>query len=130
LNCQDAKNAKEEKVRAGYSVVVAFRRWNQIPCFLVNSLYSNLGKKSDMTASTISSKGQTTIPVEIQRRLNVKPGDKLQYFLEADGRVSLVPKSLSLKDLSGVLPPPKTVVSVEDMNRAITGHAADLDRSR
>jgi len=82
-----------------------------------------------MIASTISSKGQTTIPVEIQRRLNVKPGDKLQYFLEADGRVSLVPKSLSLKDLSGVLPAPKTVVSVEDMNRVIADHAADLDKS-
>ncbi len=82
-----------------------------------------------MTVSTSSSKGQTTIPVEIQRRLNVKPGDKLQYFLEADGRVSLVPKTLSLQDLSGVLPPPKTVVTVEDMNRAITDHAADLDKS-
>ena len=52
-----------------------------------------------MTASTISSKGQTTLPVEIIRRLNVKPGDKLQYFLKADDRVSLVPKSLSIKDL-------------------------------
>ncbi len=83
-----------------------------------------------MTASTISSKGQTTIPVEIQRRPNVKPGDKLQYFLEADGRVSLVPKSLSLQDLSGFLPPPKAVVSVDDMNRSITDHAADLDKPR
>lgn len=53
-----------------------------------------------MAASTISSKGQTTIPVEIQRRLNVKPGDKIQYFLEADGRVPLVPKGLSLRDFS------------------------------
>lgn len=81
-----------------------------------------------MTTSTISSKGQTTIPMEIQRRLDVKAGDKLQYFLEADGRVSLIPKSLSLKDLSGVLPPPKAVVSVEEMNRAIAGHAADLHK--
>jgi AbrB family looped-hinge helix DNA binding protein len=83
-----------------------------------------------MTTSTISSKGQTTIPVEIQRRLDVKPGDKLQYFLEADGRVSLIPKSLSVKDLSGVLPPPKRVVSVEKMNRAIADRAADLGRPR
>ncbi len=82
-----------------------------------------------MTASTLSSKGQTTIPVEIQRRLNVKPGDKIQYFLEADGRVSLVPKSLSLKDLTGVLPRPKRPVSVEEMNRAIADHAAELDCS-
>ena len=80
-----------------------------------------------MPASTISSKGQTTIPVEVQRTLNVKPGDKLQYFLESDGRVSLVPKIYSVADLAGVLPPPKKTVSVEDMNRAIEQHAVSLN---
>lgn len=80
-----------------------------------------------MIASTISTKGQTTIPVEIQRSLNVKPGDKLQYFMEPDGRVSLVPKSCSVADLAGVLPTPKKLVSVEDMNRAIAGRAAALN---
>ena len=81
-----------------------------------------------MIASTISSKGQTTIPVEIQRSLNVKPGDKIQYFLEADGRVSLVPKSCSIADLKGVLPAAKKKISVVEMNRAVEAHAAGLDK--
>ena len=80
-----------------------------------------------MIASTISERGQTTIPVEIQKHLNVKKGDKLQYFLEANGRVSLIPKSLSVKDLANVLPHPKKVVSVEEMNRTIANHAKDLN---
>ena len=41
-------------------------------------------------SSTISSKGQITVPIEIRRRLGVKPGDKLDFALE-DGRTVLRP---------------------------------------
>lgn len=77
-----------------------------------------------MTTSTLSTRGQTTIPIEIQRLLNVKAGDKIQYFVEPDGRVSLVPKTLSIKDLEGVLPTSKKVVSVKEMGHAILEEAA------
>ena len=77
-----------------------------------------------MATSTISSKGQTTIPVEIQRFLKVKPGDKIQYFVEPDGRVSLLPKTLSVKDLERVLPKPSKTVSIEDMDAAVRQRAA------
>lgn len=80
-----------------------------------------------MLASKISSKGQTTIPVEVQRTLRVSPGDKIQYFLEPDGRVTLVPKIHSVADLAGILPPPTKAVSVEDMKRAVADHAAALN---
>ncbi len=72
-----------------------------------------------MVTSTLSQKGQTTIPVEILRHLKVLPGDKLQYFVEPDGRVSLLPKTLSVKDLQGVLPKPARTVSVEEMDEAV-----------
>ena len=77
-----------------------------------------------MPTSTISSRGQTTIPVDIQKLLNVKPGDKIQYFVEADGRVSLVPKTLSVGDLKGILPKPKRTVSLEEMDEAIAESAS------
>jgi AbrB family looped-hinge helix DNA binding protein len=39
-----------------------------------------------MTAhSTITAKGQTTVPKEIRDRLKLKPGDKIEYVVEADG---------------------------------------------
>lgn len=72
-----------------------------------------------MPTSTLSSKGQTTIPIDIQRLLKVKPGDKIQYFVEPDGRVSLLPKTLSVKDLKGVLPKPSKTVSIEEMDEAV-----------
>lgn len=76
-----------------------------------------------MPTSTISSKGQTTIPIAIQRILKLNPGDKIQYFVEPDGRVSLLPKTLSVKDLSAVLPKPSRPVSLGEMDEAVRNMA-------
>lgn len=77
-----------------------------------------------MTTSTLSIKGQTTIPIDIQRALNLQPGDKIQYFIEADGRVSLLPRTLSLKNLGRVLPKPSRTVSLDEMDEAVRRNAA------
>lgn len=69
-----------------------------------------------MEVSTIGSKGQTTIPVEVQKKLSLKPGDKLQYIIKADGSVKLLPKTLSIKDIMGVLPKPQNAASLEEIN--------------
>ncbi len=37
-----------------------------------------------MTHSTITSKGQTTLPVQIRRALHLKAGDKIQYEIQSD----------------------------------------------
>jgi len=60
-------------------------------------------------SSTITAKGQTTIPAEIRKKLNLKPGDRLLY-IEEDGKV---------RDLKGLLPKPDQPVSLEDMDAAI-----------
>jgi len=39
------------------------------------------------TQSTLTSKGQITLPIELRRRWGLKSGDKLDFALEADGRV-------------------------------------------
>jgi len=72
-----------------------------------------------MLSSKITSKGQTTLPVDIQRTLGVKAGDRLQYFVEPDGRVTLLPKTLSVQDLEGVLPSTGYSVSLEEMDQAV-----------
>ena len=76
-----------------------------------------------MPTSTLTSKGQTTIPIDIQRLLQVEPGDKIQYFVELDGRVSLVPKTLSVKDLEAVLPKPPKAMSLKAIREAIQREA-------
>jgi antitoxin PrlF len=37
-----------------------------------------------MPHSTVTSKGQTTIPGEIRKALKIKPGDRLEYTVERD----------------------------------------------
>jgi AbrB family looped-hinge helix DNA binding protein len=37
-----------------------------------------------MLHSTVTRKGQTTIPGEVRQALNIKPGDKLAYTVEGD----------------------------------------------
>ena len=72
-----------------------------------------------MSTSTLTSKGQTTIPKDIRERLNLQPGDRLEFVIDEDGRVLVLPASIDASELTGMLKPPAKPVSVEDMNRAI-----------
>ena len=56
-----------------------------------------------MATSLITSKGQTTIPKEIRDYLHIQPGDRVDFVVEEDGRVSLEPATLDIKELEGAL---------------------------
>lgn len=69
--------------------------------------------------STLSSKGQLTLPVELRRALHLHTGDRLDIVLGENNRVELIPLSRSVKDLKGILPKPPQPISLEEMDRAI-----------
>jgi antitoxin PrlF len=51
-----------------------------------------------MLHSTVTRKGQTTIPGGIRKALQIKPGDKLQYVVEGDhATIRVHPGTRSLK---------------------------------
>jgi AbrB family looped-hinge helix DNA binding protein len=54
-----------------------------------------------MPHSTVTSKGQTTIPGKIRRALRIKPGDKLEYVVEGDHAIIRV--HLGTRSLKGAL---------------------------
>ena len=54
-----------------------------------------------MPHSTVTRKGQTTIPGTIRQALRIKPGDKLEYMLEGDQVTIRV--HLGTRSLKGVL---------------------------
>ncbi len=56
-----------------------------------------------MSAATITSKGQTTIPKDIRDALNLQPKDQIQFTLLMDGTVILRAKRRSILDLHGTL---------------------------
>ena len=70
-----------------------------------------------MTQSTITSKGQTTLPAPIRRALHLKAGDKIQYEIQGDS-VVIRPQPGAMA-VFGALKPPvgKTSVPFEEARR-------------
>ena len=59
-----------------------------------------------MSTSTLPSKGQATIPKDIRKRLNLHPGDRLEFVIDEDGRVLVLPASVDASELPGMLKRP------------------------
>jgi len=73
-----------------------------------------------MPASLITSKGQTTIPKEIRDHLHLKPGDRVDFVVEEDGKVILEPATADLGELEGMLHRPgMKAVSEAEMKAAV-----------
>jgi AbrB family looped-hinge helix DNA binding protein len=53
--------------------------------------------------STLTSKGQTTIPKEVRDRLGLKAGDRMTFTLMPDGTVLMRVKNKSILGLAGAL---------------------------
>lgn len=81
-----------------------------------------------MTTSTLTSKGQTTIPLKIRSYLGVHTGDKLEFFIDKDGRVVVSPLTADVSELKNLLPKPKKKVSIEKMNKVIAKRGAKHER--
>ncbi|MCE7975936.1 MAG: AbrB/MazE/SpoVT family DNA-binding domain-containing protein [Nitrospira sp. NTP1] len=77
-----------------------------------------------MSTSTLTSKGQTTIPKDVRERLNLQPGDRLEFVIDEDGRVVVLPASVDASELAGMLERPAKPVSVTAMNQAIRKRGA------
>ena len=70
-----------------------------------------------MSESTVTVKGQTTVPQPIRDALHAQAGTKLQWNLMPDGTVIVRAKTKSILDLAGMLKAPKgKKVSIQDMN--------------
>ncbi|MGH2532546.1 MAG: AbrB/MazE/SpoVT family DNA-binding domain-containing protein [Thermomicrobiales bacterium] len=81
--------------------------------------------------STITSKGQVTIPVEVRRHLGVGTTDKVTFVLEDDGRVELRPARFTVAALRGVVPPLpgcETVDFEDQINEALNERVDEIVR--
>ena len=70
-----------------------------------------------MSESTITAKGQTTVPRQVRERLGAGPGTRLVWHVLPDGRLIVRAKTHSLIDLAGSLKSSKKKpVPIDDMN--------------
>jgi antitoxin PrlF len=78
-----------------------------------------------MHESTVTTKGQTTLPKDVRKALGLQPGDKLRYIL-LDGEIRLL-KIRPVLDLEGALKRPgQKTVTLEEMEEAIATGAIDV----
>jgi AbrB family looped-hinge helix DNA binding protein len=82
-----------------------------------------------MPSSTISSKGQITLPKTIREALQVDTGDRVLFIVREDGVVELRPETVDILDLVGILiPPAGHSATVDQMKVAIHKAAAKAHR--
>lgn len=75
-------------------------------------------------ATTVTSKGQVTIPKKVREHLGIKPGDRLEFHIDETGNVHLESGNKSIRALKGILPRPERALTLEKMNEAIARGAA------
>ena len=72
-----------------------------------------------MSAATLTSKGQLTLPKEVRTAMGVGPGDRVDFVRMEDGNFAVLPSTHSVKSLRGLIAKPKKSVSLADMDQAI-----------
>ena len=72
-----------------------------------------------MTAATLTSKGQLTLPKDVRTAMGVGPGDRVDFVRMEDGNFAVLPATHSVKSLKGLIARPKKAVSLEDMDKAV-----------
>ena len=77
-----------------------------------------------MTAATVTSKGQITIPVDVRADLKVDAGDRVEFIQIAPGRYEFVAATREVTALKGMFGPAQKSVSIDEMNAAIARQGA------
>jgi AbrB family looped-hinge helix DNA binding protein len=73
-----------------------------------------------IAASTLTSKGQITIPKEIRERLRLQPGNRVEFHIDGHGQVIMRAKNVDVRELKGMIRSRrKTPLSIEEMNEDI-----------
>ena len=84
-----------------------------------------------MSSATVTGKGQITIPKSVREALRLGPGDRLDFFIQEEGRVLVQPATPRVIDLKGILyRKGARPVSVEEMRAAVIRRVSDKATQR
>ncbi len=79
-----------------------------------------------MSIATVTTKGQVTIPKEIRDYLKLETGSKVEFVIDENGDVRIIPLNVPIEALSGVLHRPgMKAATIEEMEAAIAEGARD-----
>jgi antitoxin PrlF len=70
-----------------------------------------------MTESTITAKGQTTVPADVRAQVQAQPGTRLVWSVAPDGTIIVRAKTRSILDMAGIAKAPRARrVPIDSMN--------------
>lgn len=80
-------------------------------------------------SSTMTQKGQVTIPKNMRDSLRLMTGDKVEFVLNGQGEIVIKPLTRKVREVAGLLSKykPSTPVTIESMNEAIAQHLRNTD---
>lgn len=82
-----------------------------------------------MPVSTVTSKGQITIPKQVRDQMGLKPGDRIDFVRDRKGRVTLKPMNTNFLSLRGIIKSPLgRPITLAEMDEAIARGAIDRVR--
>ena len=77
-----------------------------------------------MTAATVTSKGQITIPLSVRQALQVGSGDRVEFVEIDSGRFEVFAVTHSVRSLKGMFGKSTKSVSIDEMNATIATQGA------
>ena len=80
--------------------------------------------------ATLTSKGQITIPKAVRDSLKLHVGDRLEFLVDPDGSVRIVPATRPVTDLKALLQRPARTLSLEEIDAVIAERGAPAARKR
>ncbi len=79
-----------------------------------------------MASATITTEGQVIIPKEIRDYLNLNTGSRVDFVIDENGTVKLIPLNVPIQSLSGILQRPgMKSATLEEMEAAIQEGSSD-----
>jgi antitoxin PrlF len=73
-----------------------------------------------MPRSTVTSKGQITIPKEVRDQMGLKPGDRIDFVKDRAGRFSVKAIKTDFRSLRGIVKSPLgRAITLKEMDEAI-----------
>jgi len=77
--------------------------------------------------STITQKGQVTIPKDMRDHWQLVTGDKIEFIYNKQGEIIIKPMTRKVADVAGLLSQYKKAkpASIEEMDQAIVQHIQD-----
>lgn len=86
----------------------------------------SIGNNIREILSTVTQRGQVTIPADVRKILGVKPRDKVAFTIE-DGRVGLMPAKFTLETVLGSVKPATKTEDLKVISQDAKGEKAERE---